>query len=106
MLPKALKVEVKSRSKEKRPKMRCFSLCGPVDANIETLRGGGIESGQEEVVDGAGGVGIAGVAPTLHLGNSERNFKAMGLGLAILLPAKGWRVPARGPVATSGWVGS
>src|SRR5580692_4026932 len=93
MFPKALKVELKSRSKEKRPKIRCLSLwvqstrisnrCAVVGSRPGRKRLFCVPFGSESQP-----------LPTLHLGNSERNLRAMGLGLGILLFAKAWRVPS------------
>ena len=52
-LLKALTPEVNRRSKEKRPKRRCFSLYVIVQANVELLRGRRIQAGNIEIVHGS-----------------------------------------------------
>src|ERR1700728_3377153 len=90
MLPNALKVEVKRRSKEKRPNSFCLSLCTQsarmskrcaVVGSRPGAKKLGVRSSEE----------ASQVAPVLHLGNSERNFNAMGLGLAMTLPGHAGR---------------
>src|SRR5271165_1391051 len=97
MLPKALKVELNRRSKEKRPKMRCFSLWAQSMRISNLCAVVGSSPGRYRLFT-APLVAVSQLPPpaggTLHLGNSERNLRAMGLGLEILLPANGWRVPS------------
>src|ERR1035438_3435052 len=113
MLPKALKLARVVRENEKRPKMRCLSLLYQSTRTSNFCPVVGSVPGAKKLPPPGTGYGdkvgaasqVLGLG-RLHLGNMERNLSAMGLGLVIMLPGMGWRVPARGPVATSGCVGS
>src|SRR5580698_859002 len=113
MLPKALKLARVVREKEKRLKMCCFWLWYQSTRTSNFCPVVGSVPGAKKLPPPGTGYGDKAVAAShvlglgrLHLGNMERNFSAIGLGLAMMLPGTGWRVPAKGPVATSGCVGS
>src|SRR5579863_8707806 len=100
MLPKALNVEVNSRSKEKRLKMCCLSLLfqSTRTSNLWALVGS--RPGRYKLLT-APSVAESHEGLTLHFGIMDRNFNAMGFGLVMMLLGNGCRKP---PI--SGLVGS